>query len=493
LVLASQGSLYEYDISERHLLEKFDFAGINMVVGRGKGDGMLLPLADGRIGWLSPNYSEEERYSELRLIRPREEGEEVAVKETLVMAGLSAFFDGALRKAIMDFNSTHPRYRIETREYGAEDYHEGIRQLNMDIATGKGADIIILPQRFSLDLFATKGVLVDLYPFIDGDARMTRGDFQENIMMAYETGGQLFAMPLSYRIRTQTAAQSEIGNINSWNLDEMITYVNGKLPGATVFDENSKSGVLNICLRANGDALVDWNSTESAFQRDLFIKILHFANQFTPDEFFEYDMDIIGRIMEQGQVTLMQDYIRDFSSYQFNKALFGGSAVYPGYPSENKNGNLIESFMVMAINDKCRDKDAAWEFISSMLNQNIQIEQSRSGLGGFPILKDAFEELAAREMEATYVTDENGAIKEVPKGTIGLSSDFQIEYFAVTEEEMQGIRDLLSSAEKIAIYDSQILAIVTEEAQSFFAGVASAEQAADVAENRIRTYVNEMR
>jgi ABC-type glycerol-3-phosphate transport system substrate-binding protein len=250
---------------------------------------------------------------------------------------------------------------------------------------------------------------------------------------------------------------------------------------------------LDACLRANGDALVDWNSEGSGFNRDLFIKVLHFANQFPPDEFFTYDIDIVGRIRDSGQTTLLPDRIEHILYYQYSRALFGGPVVYPGYPSEDRKGNLIVSDMLIAINDKCRDKAAAWEFISGMLDEKFQIEQSRSPLGGFPILKDAFDLLAAEAMEATYTTDDNGIRTEVSKGVEGITADFTVELFAATAEEIQAVRNLIESAEKIAIYDAQIMEIVREEAQTFFAGIVSAEQAADVAENRIRTYVNEMK
>jgi ABC-type glycerol-3-phosphate transport system substrate-binding protein len=365
----------------------------------------------------------------------------------------------------------------------------------MDIATGRGADIIVLPPLISMDMFVMKGVLADLYPFIDDDVRMARADFKENILKAYETDDRLFAIPIRYNITTLTAAQSEVGDINGWNLDEIMDYVGSRLPDVKVFDNTSKTGVLEICLRANGDALVDWGNGESAFKRDLFIKMLHFANQFTPDEFFTHDWDIDGRIREQGQLTLLPNYASDFSFYyyQFCGQLFGEPVAFPGYPTEDKKGNLIQSNMVMAIGNQCRDKAVAWEFISSLLTKEFQVKQPKDLIGAFPILNEAFEELILEAMEVTYTVDENGVKIEEPKGSILLTHTFRAEFFAMTEEEIRKIREWIDSAEKTDVYDAQILAIVTEEAQAFFAGIVSAEQAADVAENRIRTYVNEMR
>ena len=85
-----------------------------------------------------------------------------------------------LMKAVYDFNKANPLFIIEIKEY--EDYN----QLNKDITIGRAPDIMLLDSNVMVDLYATKGVLVDLYSFLYNDLTIGLEDLQENVLHAYE-------------------------------------------------------------------------------------------------------------------------------------------------------------------------------------------------------------------------------------------------------------------------------------------------------------------
>ncbi|MCL2051366.1 MAG: hypothetical protein FWG91_06545, partial [Lachnospiraceae bacterium] len=126
---------------------------------------------------------------------PGQEDDEMAIvlsdkKETLVL-GVYPTISDSLRQPVLSFNTTNPLYQIALKEYEDSD------QLNADIMTGRAPDIVLLPPYFMMDIYADKGVFADLYPLLDADPGIDRDDLQENILRAYETGGQLFAMPVT--------------------------------------------------------------------------------------------------------------------------------------------------------------------------------------------------------------------------------------------------------------------------------------------------------
>ena len=485
LLFASQTGAYDYDIDNRRYDEVFDWIDVDIAVDW---SGTLLSLSGGRIGWFDNTYPD--GGARLNIIRPYRDDEARPETETFLLGGIElylTFFD----QAVMDFNLSQSKYRIEIKKYGTDgDIEAGINQLNLDIVNGKGPDIIMLPARFSMDIFAQKGVLTDLYPFIESDSEIELKDLQENVIKAHDSGGQLFGLPLSFDIRTVIAAKSELSDISGWNLDEMIDYASSRMPENTVFEDHSKSGVFSLCLFANGDALVDWMGEESSIKRDLLLKMLHFADQFTPDHLYSYDGNLMGRIQNDEQVKLLPMNVSDYTSHQFNMTIFGKQVTYPGYPADDGYGNIIRSATVMAINSGCRDKEAAWEFIRSMLSVEFQTSHA---IINFPILKSAQEIKINKAMEVVYY-DDNGIKREEPVSTFSWSgSDDLIEVYASTENDIQTIRDLINSANKIRIFDRQINDIVMEEAQSFFSGNKSAEEVVDIIENRIRIYVNELK
>jgi hypothetical protein len=53
--------------------------------------------------------------------------------------------------------------------------------------------------------------------------------------------------------------------------------------------------------------------------------------------------------------------------------------------------------------------------------------------------------------------------------------------------------DLISRANHVRVYDGALNEIVLEEAEAFFAGQKSAQEVAEIIQNRVQVYVNENR
>ncbi len=94
-------------------------------------------------------------------------------------------------------------------------------------------------------------------------------------------------------------------------------------------------------------------------------------------------------------------------------------------------------------------------------------------------------------MEKTYTTDEDGNQQEIPKGTISMD-DFRMDMMAAGETDVQEIQKMIESVDKLReSMDVQILSIIREESQAYFNKAKSAEEVADLVENRIQLYLNE--
>ncbi len=486
LLLASESTVFEYDIKKKSFTQKFEWLDVD-VVADWYGD--MLTLEDGRILWMGKEYQDRSMKTDLTMIRKiKKEKQRQSSKTVLTLGGVSMFIESPVRKAVTNFNKTNPDYRIEIKEYGTEDVIAGLDQLNADIISSNCPDILVLPLMCSLELYARKGVLTDLYPYIDADTNCKRSDFQENIVTAYETEGKLYAIPISYDIYTLLGKSSLLGDRNTWTLEEMIAFADNCPKDSGIFRDDSKSGALSICLKANGDQLVNWKSDENTFNRELFIKMLQFANRFVADDKYTYNDSLSERIQE-GQMQLLDTNISSVSSPQLECALFGEQVTYVGYPSEKGSGSLVSSSSTMAISAKGDYKDVSWKFISNMLSEKFQ---DQAAFNSFPIRKSSLEKRIEQVMEVIYYTDADGNKKEQSKG-FAYMGDFEVEIYAVKDQEVQTIRKLIESVDTLWTSDRQINSIITEEAQAFFGGSKSAEEVADIVENRIRTYVNEMK
>ncbi|MCL2718439.1 MAG: extracellular solute-binding protein [Lachnospiraceae bacterium] len=393
-------------------------------------------------------------------------------RETLIL-GLypTIYYDPYLfRKPVFDFNMSNAFYQIEIKEYADSS------QLHTDIITGKAPDIILLPTNFMMDIYAGKGVLVDLNPLLDNDLKIKRSDLQENILEVYEVNGQLLGIPIHYFIKTISTSHLRINEKDSWTIDEMIETVNKylQLPEANVFWLHTKSGVLDLCLMNYVENLIGWNN-DHTFDRDLYIKILNFANQFTPDHLFTYE--VIFDLIRDNRVQFSVNHIRNIIDIQLVPFQFGEPVIFIGYPTEEGSGNIAHSDTLMAINQNCANYDVAWSFIRSLFAEEYQINSSQAIF--LPIRKSALEEIMKKEKRGGTVT--------------WRGSNVVFEATKPTEVEKQQLRDLIESVTQTRRWDVRIEDILKEEAQSFLTGLKSAEEAADIAANRIEIYISEMR
>ena len=493
LLFAMETGVFGYDISQKKMTAIFDWTSLDMAVG----DGSILPLRDGRIAWLNKlrhqtDGGEAMMKAELTVIRKLKAGEQdsekVSEKTVLTLGAVSYQLGPTVKKAVVDFNKANPDFQIEIIEYD-NDAGDGMARLNLDIVSGNCPDILLLPTHFSLPLYAQKGVLSDLYPFLDGDMLYERSDFQENIMKACEIDGRLYGFPVFYEIATIFGKRSLLGDRDSWNLSEMYAFADKFVGESQIFTYPTKSNVLILCLYANTDHLVDWSKEVNTFNREAFIQMLEFSDQFIADDRYIHNDDLLSRI-EENQLLLFDGKVTSVDSNQLERAIFGEPVSYVGYPSENGNGSLISPSTFLAISSKCTEKEIAWKFISSMLSDEILSERTYDQ--NLPVRKTALEKQIEKAMEITYDADGKELVNKSFAFSYGATS-FSIDAYACTEEEINVIRDLIAKADKLHNLDLQIHKIIMEEAGGFFNGNKTAAETADVVENRIQVYMSEMK
>lgn len=506
LLLVTEKRVCEIEPGGQQLAEKLQWDALHLVTDVSN---QVYPLENHRLLWVDKNPGTAKKAS-LRLIRRKEAGEQetdgeaagnpssgdplqndaanpqpAAGDRTEGNVTLGTLFNiGTFQQSVYDFNQENPGSQIEVIDYAGgassytdEEYQGFINRLNADIVSGNGPDILILPPEFSLGLYAAKGVLEDMNPYIDGDGGL-RGELQESILSAYEREGKLFCLPVVYQIETLAGKASQLGEKKSWNLEEMIRFAGNPADGNQIFVIPTKEEVLKLCLKANEDALVDWQQG-GGFRRDFFLKMLEFANRFTKEDTYTDGGSMLSEQVTAGQVRLIACSGR-MTDVQTYGDWFGEPVTFIGYPSENGSGSLVSSTLAVAISSSCTNKGTAWKFISGLLGEESQ-EQYLAWSDFFPIRKSTLEQKLEQAKEQSSV--EPGA------GVAGQVNGQE----PASEAEIQTIRDLINKVDKVVSHDSQVVTIVMEEASAYFGGAKSAEEVADIVENRIGIYVDEMR
>jgi len=415
--------------------------------------------------------------------------ESVPEKTIIVMATMD--LDWNLRTAIVNFNRNNDQYRIQVNDYAEfrteDDWQAGLTKLTTEIVSGRIPDILDT-QQLPIKQYVAKGLLEDLYPFIDSDARLSRSDLMEGVFKAAEMDGGLYQIFWNFQIATLMGDAKILGPEPGWTMDEFRAVLRAN-PNADVplGQWNTKMNFLSQAVMVNIDQYVDWVNGKCDFANETFAGLLEFANTF-PEEFkYDYDNYIDeSELIATGRQIMANTSLYNFRSYTMYNAMFGGDLVFKGFPTDSLNGNSIQFYSGLAMTTKCRDKEGAWQFMRTVLTEDWQ----RNNVWGFGTNKNLFYEMLEEEMTPYTYIDHEGNEVESSKGSMGWG-DFMVEIWAMTQEEADQILNLINSVVGTYSQDQVLSEIISEGAADFFSGRNSAQDAARVIQSRASIYIAE--
>jgi len=403
--------------------------------------------------------------------------------ERTVLSLATLWLDWDLRSYIVQFNETNPNYRIHVIDYSEfnteDDWQAGLTRLSAEIISGNVPDMLDV-SNLPFKQYVARGLLEDLYPFIDSDPELNRTDFIESIFRAAEMEGGLYRVFPSFSINTLIGHPSVVGLNMGWNMDEFRAVLDAN-PQADMPMGRwlTKESFLQNAVMLGMDEYVDWAAGEARFDRGDFAQLLEFANRFPAEIDYDDDMYIDDHeLIATGRQIMAQMYVSDFRGLQMQRAMFGGDIVFKGFPTESRSGNSLNIGSGLAVTTTCIDKAGAWTFLRTILTNDWQKENVQ---WNFPTNKVAFDEKAKEAM----TMDENSDTQ------IGWGRDMMITLTAMTQEELNQIMALIDSVSGIASYDEALMNIINEGAADFFSGRSSAQDAARIIQSRTSIYISE--
>jgi ABC-type glycerol-3-phosphate transport system substrate-binding protein len=484
LLFSSGNFLYSYNIGDEAPKEILNWVDCDI------NSNDLISFAmleDGRVLAVTSYWTDDANTIELAFLT-KKKGSEVPEKKIITYSTMFLNYD--TRKLVIDFNKKNQEYRVEVKEYmyETEDYEAALTQMKSDIVGGNMPDIIDISG--TMQQYASKGLLEDLYPYLDSDPELKRDDYLPNILKAYELDGKLYSISPFFVINTVMAKTSTVGERTSITLDELMNMANELPDNVELYDAGTKSMALIYNIMMNIDQYVDWNTGECKFNGEDFIKTLEFANYFDLEYDYSKEREPIVQRLQSGEVLMVNTYISGMTDYQMYEAMFGEPVSFIGYPTNKDSGSFISGpGASLAMSSKSKNKDGVWQFIRTMITKEAQ--EQKNGFG-FPIMKSALEKRFEDAMTKEYYEDANGNQVEQMKTSSGYE-DFSADIYAATQEQVDTVKGLIESVDSLFQYNEQIIAIVDEESAPFFEGQKTAKEVADIIQSRVQIYVNENR
>ncbi len=342
--------------------------------------------------------------------------EELVAKYVITVAVLQD--DWTLREQAIRFNRQSDEYRININKYDLNDYlaegedydynalmEEAVTAMNNDIIAGKGPDVLLTNSYMPVDSYIAKGLLVDLYPYIDKDERFDRSDFLPNVLSALEVDGGLYEIFPNFGIRTLVGKTEIVGDRKAWTMSDFARWARDLPEKTKVFFDLNREDVFDLLLSFCYEEFIDADTGTCTFDSAAFADLLTFVSTL-PEKVIddtgmydeEYWMQYDNRFRED-YAALEQAYISSFSFYPnlINNTFFTEEITMVGAPTAGDNGGAITpAEMSFAISSKTPLKDGAWEFVSYFLTKEYQEKINYY----FPLRVDALDAMMEQAVKS---------------------------------------------------------------------------------------------
>lgn len=432
-----------------------------------------------------------------------------------------------IRQQVFKFNRDNEEYRIVLKDYSQDiDYSDGseytyedaIAKLNSDIASGDVPDLFICASELPFDSYVSKGLFVDLYEFMDADETINRGDYEANVLKAFETDGKLYRISPNYAIQGYVGLESVIGEYaENWNTDAFLELANSLPENTSMFaGDITRGSMLEILMTAMYGEFINVNTGKCTFNDGKFAKLLEYCGTLRDKSIYEtVDWDNVDDSFWQdmndapaeGRVALTNYYFSSFSDLTslMNYNLKTDKITLVGYPTESGNPIIADSGSSIAVSSRSQVKDGAWQFVKSLLSKEYQDNLEWE----FPVLTSSLIKLMEKQIEddqeAKKREEENGGTVDGDFGVvmpaprkafaadIAIAEEERTQRYYLNEEYANTLLEYIRRADTVSQSNREVMKMINEESTRYFEGKCSASDAAQAIQSGVSLYISESR
>lgn len=246
-------------------------------------------------------------------------------------------------------------------------------------------------------------------------------------------------------------------------LEEDKIFRNGRDSAALVYDWLSSSDTLY--------GMVDWQAGTCDFTGDTFRRIPELAARYGDGEGKGADGYIVNRV--------------DIYNYRFyagyDDSIKNSGRVLTGVSGEEKGVHTL-GVRTLAINAASENKESAWQFLSYLLQEEVQEELGTKDMFFcFPVNRQAFDNAG------NYWCEQYIGLCSKPAE----DPEWDIETDWFTEDQLKDLNALFAKAVFLSWRTQEIRSIIEEETALYFDGSKGMEETIAVIQNRVQLYLDE--
>lgn len=412
-----------------------------------------------------------------------------SAEETLSVYSLQE--NSTVSQAIYEFQNAHPEVKVDYR-YAAEEREEtstdDIRNLNTELLSGSGADVLILDD-LPIDSYMEKGVLADLTELSEKLSK--EGVLMDVIGNTAQSGGKIYALPARIRVPVVYGTKEETKACAS--IQSLEEYAK-KHPDARLFGQTSHDLIGMTLFHMMYDEL--WDKDQKLDEKrltdllELWLKIcengdLKAYEEAAGENEGESLWNLLGNSFCSAQEVFGQSIYAHVTEIT---GLHGASEAYilagrTGQDPESLKGYYVPS-TIAGVNASAEKKELAEEFVALLFSDEVQKNDDWSGLSVTEKGLDALvEKTKLPEDEQFYLS-----FSETDPET---GEEFTDEITCLSTEEMESLIQLMKGLKAPFISNRIVTDTVLEEMEKCYSGSQTAAETAAAICQKVDTYLSE--
>ena len=416
------------------------------------------------------------------LLRLSKENPDGVLEKTKITLG-TMWLEPDVQSEVMKFNRSNDKYEIEvidyTKLYPGDDQEEARKQLDMDIISGKAPDIINIEG--NAKKYIDKGVFLDLTPEFDKGGALEDIELLPNIAEMMKYDGKIYTFMSSFKVMTCVIRAKFAKGKGSLTYDELDDLIKSKgTDYETAFGSNHDKAFGNLLMRYYADKCIDWNEKKCDFKNPEFIGFLNFINKFPDNANGNSNLAEIDNSYADDKGIYYRVLFSDMNEYaRLKQLVFNDDIEIVGFPNNSRENIAAVNGEIYAVNSNTAHKDIALEFV-----KNLILSDKEESYSGFSTVKSKFEEELQEATKEKSDDDESAQLWNQVNHEM-------VKMKPLSQEEVSKFYDYTVSINSLDCMDTEITNIIAEEASAFYCGQKTAEEVADIIQNRVTVYINE--
>ena len=400
-------------------------------------------------------------------------------KTTIVMRGM--YFNLKWTKEqVVRFNESQEKYYVVLDEWPeGSDEEEFVRRTGVEIATGKGPDILcgeLLED--SIYSLIQKGVFENLKPYLDKSG-IREEDYFPMAFSSWRDGEAIYSINTIVMLDGYRIDEAVLGGRDEPDVETLMDALLAYEEDAFYLYNTDSQELLRMFLEGSEDlwGMIDWEKGTCDFSGELFAKLLEVSKRYGYNENFHYPA--IAESRRCDDIILFDTREEQEKEGKVPSGVLFDDGCYAGARAV---------YFILAMNANSPNKEGAWEFLNFLLGEEAQAALDWH----LPVYKKAFDDVAAEML--THVNDKRPETKSTASLVNGeYIIGVERSVADLTEEKIAELKKTIEEAKPFPIRTTPILDIIDEEAAYYFNGVKSIDEVRNIIENRVGLYLDENR